>query len=176
MMKRKSPKILVLVLALVLVAGLATVSLAGTTNSAQGFVQQGMMQGRQHAQTALKAVSELTGLDIADIRTQRSEGKSLLSIAEGQGISEQELTDKVVADRKAALEQLKADGKITEAQYQTCLSNMETRIKSNLERTATGPNGQGRGQRAMQGGGQGRGCGMGAGMQGTCLNTSVTNN
>ncbi len=174
-MKRKLPKVIVLVLALVLVAGLATVSLAGTTNSAQGFMQQGLMQGKQHAQTALKVVSDLTGLNIADIRTQRSEGKSLLSIAESKGVTEQVLTDKVVADRKSTLEQLKTDGKITEAQYQSCLSNMEARVKSNLERTTTGCNmaGQGQGQRANQGAGQGRGCGGGAGMQGTCQQTGL---
>lgn len=174
-MKRKLPKVMVLVLALVLVAGLATVSLAGTTNSAQGFMQKGLMQGKQHAQTALKAVSELTGISTADIKTQRSEGKSLLTIAESKGVTEQQLTDKVIADRKATLDQLKADGKITEAQYESCLSNMEARITSNLERTTTGPNmaGQGQGQRANQGAGQGRGCGGGAGMQGTCQQTGL---
>lgn len=173
-MKGKTSKLMALVLALLLVAGLATVSLAGTGGTGQGVVQQGMMQCRQGAQTALKALSDLTGLGTDEIRAERQQGKSLVSIAESKGITEQQLTDKVVAERKAALDQLKADGKITDAQYQACLSNMEERIQSNLERTTIGPNGQGKGQGAgmggCQGNGQGRGCGMQGRGQQSCIN------
>ena len=147
-MKRRVPKVIAFVLALVLVLGMAAVSLADTTTAGQGVVQQGLMQCRQGAQTALQALSDLTGLGVDEIRAERQQGKSLAAIAESKGVTEQQLTDKVIAERKAALEQLKADGKITDAQYQTCLTNMEERIQSNLERTTVGPNGQGKGQGA----------------------------
>ncbi len=161
-MKRKFSKIIILVLAFLLVGGLAVASAADTAGSNQNVLQQGMMRCRQQAQTALKAVSELTGLSTDEIRTQRAEGHSLLSIAEEKGVTEEALTSKVVAERTAALEQLKNDGKITEEQYQTCVTNMEARIKTNLERTTTGPMNGGQG---MGKGGQGRGCGAGNGMQ-----------
>lgn len=162
-MKRKLPKFLVLALVIILITGLAaSVSAATDSNSGQNLAQQCLQQGRQRAQTALNALSDLTGLSIADIRNQRAEEKSLASIAEDKGVSEQALIDKIAAERKAALDQLKADGKITEDQYQACIANLEARVKANVERTTIGPNGgQGQCLNAGQGIGQGSGHGMG---------------
>lgn len=145
------------------------------------------MMGQQRAQNALKAVAELTGLSTDEIRSQRVEGESLAAIAETKGISEQTVIDKVVAQRTAALDQLKADNKITDAQYESCISNMQERIKTNIERTTVGSaNGNQAGQRMgrMQGAGQGQGQGLGQGMgrgsgqnQANCIyNTPVASN
>lgn len=175
-MKKRWSKFMVLGLALLLVVGMvASASAAGNGNSAQSnALCQGLMLGKQKAQTALKAVVDLTGLSVTDIRAQRLEGKSLADIAESKGVSEQTVIDKVVTDRTAVLDQLKADGKITEAQYQTCITNMQDRIKTNVERTTVGrANGQaGKGMGRMQGAGQGqgvRGCGQN---QANCLNAT----
>lgn len=165
-MKKKLPKLLILALALMLVTGLvASVSAATNSGSGQGLAGQGLMYGRQQAQTALNAVSDLTGLSITDIRAERAEGKSLAAIAADKGVNEQAVIDKVVAERTTELDQLKADNKITEDQYQSCITNMKTQIQTNLERTTTGPdNGrQGQGLNARQNAGQGAGQGLGNG-------------
>jgi len=171
-MKKSWTKFLVLTMSLLLVGGLVlSVSAAGTStnNSPTGLLRQGIMAGQQRVQTALNAVADLTGLSIDDIRSQRAEGKSLAAIADAKGISEQTVIDKVVAERTAALDQLKADNKITDAQYQSCVSNMQERIKTNIERTAVGPangNQAGQGMGRMQGAGQGQGLGQGMGQGG----------
>lgn len=179
-MKLKLMKIFVSVLVLILVSGVAVVSAADTPNSGQSRLQQGIVQCRQGAQTALEAVSEMTGLSIDKIREQRQEGKSLQSIAESKGVSEEALTDKILAERKSVIDQLKADGKITDEQYQNCINNMESRIKANLERTTTGPMmGKGNGQQANQSTCQGKGCGNGgmqSRLQQNCQMHSTNNN
>lgn len=171
-MKKSWTKFLVLTMSLLLVGGLVlSASAAGTStnNSPTGLLRQGIMAGQQRVQTALNAVADLTGLSIDDIRSQRMEGKSLAAIAGTKGISEQTVIDKVVAERTAALDQLKADNKITDAQYQSCVSNMQERIKTNIERTAIGPangNQAGQGMGCMQGAGKGQGLGQGMGQGG----------
>ncbi len=182
-MKKRWTKFMVLAMSLLLVAGMvASASAAGNTqNSQAGFMRQGIMMGKQHAQTALKVVADLTGLSTTDIRGQRVEGKSLASIAEAKGISEQTVIDKVVVERTATLNQLKADKKITDTQYQSCLSNMKTKITANIERTGVGSGNGNKSKQCkgrMQGAGQAQGMGIGAGQnQGNCIcNTTTSNN
>jgi hypothetical protein len=188
-MKKRWTKFLVLAMSLMLVGGMAlTAAAADTGTTTTGLLHQGMMAGRQHAQTALNAVAQLTGLSTDEVCTQRAAGDSLADIAADQGISEQAVIDKVAAERTAELDQLKADNKITTDQYNACISNMQERIKTNIERTVTGPaNGnQGQGIGKMQGSGQGQGacqsCGRGQGQgmsrgiglhQGNCINSAV---
>lgn len=165
-MKKRWSKFMVLALSFMLLAGMvASASAAnGADNSPNGFLRHGIMAGQKHAQNALKVVADLTGQSIEDIRGQRAEGESLAAIAESKGITEQTVIDKVVAERTATLDQLKADNKITEEQYQSCISNMQDRVKANIERTTVGSgNGQGRGMGRMQGAGKGQGMGRGCG-------------
>ncbi|MEN6463393.1 MAG: hypothetical protein ABFC94_18740 [Syntrophomonas sp.] len=172
-MKKRWPKFIALAMGLLLLGGMvASASAANSTNSTQSNVScQGLIRGKQQAQTALKVVADLTGLSTADIRSQRVEGKSLAAIAEAKGISEQTVIDKAIAERTATLDQLKADNKITDAQYQYCLSNMQERIKANIERTAVGSGNGQQGIGCMQGNGQGRGIGRGCGQnQANCPN------
>ena len=112
------------------------------------------------AQNMVNTVADLTGLDIETIRQERQAGKSLAAIAQEKGVTEDELISKIAADNQARLQSLVDAGKMTQAQYDTCISDMQTRVKENLERTTTGPqNGQG------QGAGQGHGKGHGAGLK-----------
>lgn len=179
-MKKRWSKFMVLALSLLLLAGMvASVSAAnGANNSPAGLMRQGMKAGQQCAQTALKAVADLTGLSTVDVQSQRVEGKSLAAIAEAKGVSEQNVIDKVIAERTATLEQLKADNKITAAQYQSCLDNMQDRVKANIERTTVGAgNGNqcGQGNGRMQGMGQGQGMGRGCGQNpANCPNAATT--
>lgn len=176
-MKKGWMKFLVLAMALFLVGGMVVTATAATANgNAQNGAGLGqcIMAGQQRAQTALKAVAALTGLSVDDIRSQRADGKSLAAIAETKGVSEQAVIDQVVAERTAALEQLKANDKITEAQYQNCVDNMQERIKANVERTNVGPDngnqaGQGMGRQCnKQGQSMGQGMNRGNGNQANC--------
>ncbi|MDD3271355.1 MAG: hypothetical protein PHR04_04550 [Syntrophomonadaceae bacterium] len=165
-MKKRLSKVAILALSLFLLAGVVASVSAANGTAGQAGLRQGNMAGQQKAQTALKAVSDLTGLSVADIRSQRTEGNSLAAIAESKGVSEQAVIDKVIAERTAVLGNLKADKKISEEQYQSCLHNMTDKIKANVERTAVGPrngNQRGQGRGSMQGFGQGQGRGPGCG-------------
>jgi competence protein ComGC len=156
-MKRRWPKFTALAIALLLLGGMvASASAANSANSQANVLCQGLMKGSQQAQTALKAVADLTGLTAADIRSQRAEGQSLAEIAQAKGVSEQTIIDQVAGERTSTLDKLKADGTITETQYQTCLGNMQTRIKANIERTAVGSGNGCQGQ-GMHSNNQGRG-------------------
>lgn len=164
-MKKNWTKFFVLAMSLLLVGGMvisATAADTGTTTT--GLLQQGIRTCQQGAQTALNAVADLTGLSTDDIRTQRAAGNSLADIAADKGVSEQAVIDKVVAERTAVLDQLKADNKITAEQYNACISNMQERIKTNVERTAVGPANGNQGMGCMRGAGQGQGAGQGRGM------------
>jgi len=182
-MQKKWTKFLILGMSLLLVGGMVlSASAAGGSadNSQTGLLRQGMMAGQQRAQTALKVVADLTGLSIDEVQTERAAGNSLADIAATKKISEQTVIDKVVAERTAVLDQLKADNKITDDQYQNCISNMQERIKTNIERTTVGPangNQAGQGMGCRQGAGQGQGQGMGRGSgqnQGNCpYNTDI---
>ncbi|HRW13392.1 MAG TPA: hypothetical protein P5549_09735 [Syntrophomonas sp.] len=165
-MKSRWTKLWVLGMALLLVGGMAFSAVAAdSNNTTTGLLQQGIKAGQQRAQTALKAVVELTGLSADEVRAQRAAGSSLAGIAVDKGISEQTVIDKVAAERTAVLDQLKADNKITADQYNACVTNMQAKIKANIERTGIGPanGGQGQGGAYMRGAGQGQGAGAGQG-------------
>ena len=143
-------------------------------NAATGIVKSpqtavlcgGAGLGRAYG-SMISAVSKLIGLDQAEIRKQRQEGKSLAQIAESKGVSEDKLVKSIIEQRKVQLDKKVADGTITKEQEQYCLDNMEKRIKSKVERTTTGPadgsrrRGGGRGQYGGFGGGPGLGIGRG---------------
>lgn len=163
-MKKRGLNLIVVALSLLLLVGLVTSASAanGTGNSPNGPERTGIVAGQKQNQIALRVVADLTGMDAADVRSLRQEGKSLAAIAKSQGISEQTLINEITASRTATLDQLKADKKITDEQYQNCLTNMQARVKSNIERTTTGP-GNGQYQNKRMGGmgqGMGKACGQ----------------
>jgi len=124
-----------------------------TTGKANG--QAGKMVKAGGAQSMVNEVAELTGLDVETIRQERQAGKSLATIAQEKGVTEDILISKIVAGNQTKIQSLVDSGKMTQAQYDKCIADMQTRVKENLERTTTGPqNGQG------QGTGRGHGPGM----------------
>lgn len=154
----------------ILVVGIALPAMAGTmgNGSRQALNRsnngvctlQGKMQGSGQgvqSQTMLNTVAELSGLDVEKIRASRQAGQSLLSIAKANGVDETTLIDKITATNQARLKDLLDAGTISQAQYDSCLSQMQDRIKARLNRTETGnPNGQGGFGRGNRQGGMGR--------------------
>jgi hypothetical protein len=85
------------------------------------------------------AVTKLLGMTEEQIQAQRQAGKSLVQIAATKNISEDALINAIVADRKADLDKLVADKKITQAQADQMLTQMKDRIKTMVNRTTVGP-------------------------------------
>ncbi|PKQ16478.1 MAG: hypothetical protein CVT67_04925 [Actinobacteria bacterium HGW-Actinobacteria-7] len=119
-------------------------------------------------------VAKLTGMDVADVQTQRQAGASFADIAKDKGVSATELVKDALDTRKDMLDAKVKDGTITQDQADTALATMETRLTDRVSSTAPGGNGGGMGRgRGGAGGGGGRGMG-GGGCGGTCTTAPVT--
>lgn len=167
-MSKKILKVAMLFILGVFILGTSLPVMANVTSDT-GTADRGSGLGMR-AQTMVKALSDLTGMDINDIRAERQAGKSVLDIAQDKGIEEQVLKDKVTATNKARLQKMLNQGTITQDQYDTCIKQMEQRIEERLDRKDVGGYGmaQGRGAGNKAGRGQGLGCGRGPG-NGYCL-------
>jgi hypothetical protein len=84
-------------------------------------------------------IAKLLGMTEEQIQAQRQAGKSLVQIAAPKNVSEDALIKAIVADRKADLDKLVADKKITQAQADLMLTQMKDRVKSMVNRTTVGP-------------------------------------
>jgi hypothetical protein len=155
-----------------LVAGLilGTVGLASAaTTSSQAPASPGARLGlvmRQAGGTLADAVAKLTGKTPDQVRTDRQAGKSFADIAKASGVSQDKVLSAALDTRKAALDSAVKSGRITQAQADTALANMKTRLTSRVTSTAPGCNGTGAGAGA---GGRGMGGGRGAGCGGACV-------
>ncbi len=97
----------------------------------------------------------ILGLTVEQLQAERLSGKSLAAIAADKGISEDTLIAQLLEAHKASVNQLLADGKISQAQADFMLGNMAERIKTMVERTNVGrPDFAG--QSPMAGAGRGR--------------------
>lgn len=119
----------------------------------------------------MDTIAKLLGLDRATIMARRHSGESLASIAASQGVDEQKLIDALKQQHVDRVNGLVAAGRITQAQADAYLANIDATIKANVERTTVGPNGAnclglgaGNGFARGRGSGRGFGRGMGAGM------------
>ncbi len=159
-MKRIRMTILVAAaLAAVMVLGVAGVAVAAPTAAAKVGGQVGGVC-RQAGASLADVVAKLTGQSAADVRTQRSAGKTFADIAKSKGVSAQQVTDEALKARKVALDAAVKAGTITQAQADFMYSRMKDRIPARI--TAAPPAGcDGTGSGAGCGGG---GCGMGGGM------------
>ncbi|MGE5602349.1 MAG: hypothetical protein ACM30E_04835 [Nitrososphaerales archaeon] len=175
--------ITIAVLAAVLAALLASTALAagpvagrwaqqGPTNAAgtcpmggPGAMGGTGMQGRPAWAGQPDEVETLLGMTDAQIQAERLAGKSLAQIAASKNISEKELIETILATKTSAIQQAVSDGKLTQAQADAMIQNMQTMVKTMVERTTTGPMG-GRGM-GMRGQGTPGGGMRGQGMRGT---------
>lgn len=115
----------------------------------------GAGMGMQFSGNMHEAVAEALGMTSDELQSARIDGKTIAELAKEKGISVDEVVAKLVATRKADLEQLKKDGKITQEQMDQMLSNMEIRMKAMVENGGVGPMngncGEGMGQKGQAG-------------------------
>lgn len=101
---------------------------------------QGMLQGGRAAWAGQPdTVAALLGMTAEDIQAERQAGKSLAQIAASKGVTVDQLVETILAAKQAALQQAVADGRLTQAQADLMIQNMQTMVKTMVERTTTGP-------------------------------------
>lgn len=118
-----------------------------------------VMAGRMHGAVAADAgigdeVLALLNMTREQISAERQAGKSLVQIAQAKNVTEQQLVDTILAAKKAALDEIVAAGKLTQARADTMLANMRQSVTEAVNRTTVGPV-WGNGQSSGQGNGQG---------------------
>jgi hypothetical protein len=105
---------------------------------------RGAGMGKYFAGTMLQVIADALGITVDELKAARSEGKSVADIAAEKGVKVDDIVAKMIEVRKATLEQLVKDGKITPEQMDAMLEKMEARMKRALERDPVGPmNGRG---------------------------------
>lgn len=112
-----------------------------------------------------EAVTDVLGLDAAEIRDRLADGRSLADIAEAEGVDPQALVDAIVAERQERLDAAVDAGRLTEEQAAERTDHFAEHAADMVERTpmldGEGPHGTGRGM-GRHGAGQGFGSmGMG---------------
>ena len=97
-------------------------------------------------QATLDVVSKLTGLKVEEIQDLRQDGKSLAQIAQAKGIATDKLVTAILAAKKAVVDGLVKDGKLTQVQADAMIANMATQVETAVMRTTVAPvNGRGGG-------------------------------
>jgi hypothetical protein len=84
-------------------------------------------------------VEALLGMTDEQIHAERQAGKSLAQIAVSKNVTEDKLISTMVEAKKVDLAKLVAAGKLTQAQMDTMVQNMQTQVKTMVERTNVGP-------------------------------------
>lgn len=91
-----------------------------------------------------KVIADALGMSVDELQAARSEGKSVADLAKEKGVKVDDLLDKMITSRKADLNQLVKDGKMTQEQLDAMLKNMKVMMKTAIERNTIGPmNGSG---------------------------------
>lgn len=98
----------------------------------------GMQMGRGFG-NMINTIADFLGIDTNKVIASRQQGKSMVQIAKENGKSEDELFNYIIGQRKAQLDQLVANGRITPEVAAAHETIMKERIKENLNRSDVGP-------------------------------------
>ncbi len=110
------------------------------TGYGPGGMRGGMGRGGAPAWAGQpEEVQALLKMTAAQIQAERLAGKSLAQIAASKNVSEETLKSTILNAKKAELDKLVADGKITQAQADYAYSHMEQQVPVMINRTTTGP-------------------------------------
>ena len=138
--------------------GIATAAPAQTAKATTGLGLKLGATMRQAGATLADVVAKVTGQPVADVRAARTAGASFAAIAAKKGVSADTVVGDTLTARKAILDQSVKSGRVTQAQADTALTRMKTRLTDRVNATgATTCDGNGGGC------GAGGGCGMGGG-------------
>lgn len=137
-----SKKLFVGALVLALGAGSLFVPVVGNAESAdttaQTKNQKGYQLGQYFAGSMKDTVAATIGITVDELSALRLDGSSLVQIAEGQGVSSDTLVASLTNAKTEQVEALYAEGKITEAQKDTMLAQMNERMLERINRTEVG--------------------------------------
>ena len=109
----------------------------GTTDGAYGG-GYGWHGFQGEASVCSETVSELIGLTQEEICDQRAEGKSLVEIAAGQGVTEDELVAAIMAEKTEVVQARVDDGTLTQEQADLMFQQMAERTELAVNRTDIG--------------------------------------
>ena len=113
------------------------------TGNAMG---SGMGMGNYFSGSMSNIIADALNMTVDELQSARNDGKSVAELAKDKGVKTEDLLAKMIQSRKTELEQLVKEGKITQIQMDNMLKNMETMMKTAIERDTVGPmNGKGRG-------------------------------
>ena len=101
----------------------------------------------------------LLGMTAEEIQAERLAGNSLVEIAQAKGVSEEKLIETILNAKKANLTELVDEGKLTQAQADYMIKQMQTRVETMVERTSVGPSFSSDQARSRMGQGFRGGCG-----------------
>lgn len=152
-------------------ASAATETPAAVKTAAAGACGMGLRLGsamRDSGARLADVVASLTGMSVEDVRAARASGSTFEKIAADSGVSADEVVTKALDVRRDLLAAKVKDGTITQAQADTALKNMETRMTERMSSTQPGCDGTGGGGPAGGGMGRGRGSGRQGGCGGAC--------
>ena len=149
--------------------GIATAAPSRTATSSVGSALRLGASVQAAKATLADIAAKLTGKSVDEVRAARQDGKSLAEIASENGVSSTKLVSDALAARKAMLDSLVKQGKITQAQADAALAQMTTRLNERVNSTAAcGAAGSGCGAGAGAGACGGAGAGRGGRMGGGC--------
>lgn len=172
-----SKKLFVGALVLALGAGAIFAPVVGNAEAADTTAktenQRGYHLGQYFAGSMKDTVAAAIGITVDELSALRVEGNSLAQIADVQGVSNDQLIASLANAKTEQIEALYADGKITEAQKENMLTQMDERMLEKINRTEVGNQGAGNAEakdnRFNQDGeskrGQGQGNGFGTGQR-----------
>jgi hypothetical protein len=108
-----------------------------------GMMGNGGMMGRGNAGSEMGMVEDevlaLLNMTSDQLTAERQAGKSLVQIAQAQGVTEQQLINAILAAKRTDLDKLVNDGKLTRAQADQMYQNMQQAVPQAVNRTTAGP-------------------------------------
>ena len=126
---------------------LGITSFASAQISAPSSVPQVIEASASARQAPLAVAATALGMTEAELRTELEAGKSIAQVAEAKNVDLQVVVDALIAQHKAHIAEHVAEGKLTQAEADEKLANLETRVTEMVNKTGLpmkgGPGGKG---------------------------------
>lgn len=114
--------------------------------------------GRWDGVTLIGTIAEALDMTVAEVRAEVAKGKTLRQVIVAHGGDPEAIVNTFVAARKAILDKLVADGKLTREQAEQMLANLKAQALRHLDEVSLpcGPGARGRGAEGYGRGGLGQ--------------------